>query len=314
VLAQLLDAFPDEIRFIYRHFPLTFHDKASLATQASEAAELQGAFWDIYYLLYETQGEWSAMSPDDFSAWIIGQAEALELDPVQFEADMFSEDVLYIANYSFNKAIENEVGYTPFFEMDGAEIESNYLTVGLFEQYFLPLADMQDKMFTECPEITIDEDLNYTATLVTEKGDIVLGLFPEIAPFAVNSFIFLAENDFYDNVPFHRVLENFMAQAGDPSGTGLGYPGYYFSLEVSPDLTFDREGLLAMANSGPTTNGSQFFITVDAQEHLNGNYTIFGEVLEGLDVVKSLTLRDPNSAGVLPEPDYILDVIIEVSD
>ena len=313
-MAQLLDAFPDEIRFIYRHFPLTRHNKAALATQASEAAELQGAFWDIYYLIYETQGEWSTMSPDDFTVWIVDQAEALGLDPVQFEADMFSEDVLYIANYTFNKAIENNVTYTPYFEMDGEEFDANHLSVGWFEYYYLPLADMQDKMFTECPEITIDESLNYTATLVTEKGDIVLGLFPEIAPFAVNSFIFLAENDFYDNVPFHRVLENFMAQSGDPSGLGIGYPGYYFSLEVSPDLTFDREGLLAMANSGPTTNGSQFFITVDAQEHLNGNYTIFGEVLEGLDVVKSLTLRDPNSAGVLPEPDYILDVIIEASD
>jgi len=285
-----------------------------LATQASEAAELQGAFWDIYYLLYETQGEWSAMHPDDFTTWIIEQAEAIGLDPVQFETDMLSEDVLYITNYTFNKAIENKVDRTPYFEMDGAVIEANYLSVGLFEQIFLPLADMQNMMFTECPEITIDESLNYTATLVTEKGDIVLGLFPEIAPFAVNSFIFLAENDFYDNVPFHRVLENFMAQAGDPSGTGYGHPGYFYSIEVSPDLTFDREGLFAMANSGPTANGSQFFITLDAQEHLNGNYTIFGEVLEGMNVVKSLTIRDPNSASEQIEPDYILDVIIEVSD
>ncbi len=314
MLAQLLDAFPDEIRFIYRHFPLTIHDKASLATQASEAAGLQDAFWDIYYLLYEAQGEWSVMSPDDFTAWIIEQAETLGLDPVQFETDMFSEDIVYIANYSFNKAIENNVEYTPFFVDDNGVLDANYLNVGLFEQIFLPLADMQDKMHTECPEVTIDENLNYTATLVTEKGDIVIGLFPELAPFAVNSFIFLAENDYYDNVSFHRVLENFMAQAGDPSGTGYGHPGYFYSIEVSPDLTFDREGLLAMANSGPTANGSQFFITVSPQEHLTGNYTIFGEVLEGMDVVRSLTLRDPNSAGVLPEPDYILDVIIEVSD
>ncbi|MEK6222930.1 MAG: peptidylprolyl isomerase, partial [Chloroflexota bacterium] len=154
----------------------------------------------------------------------------------------------------------------------------------------------------------------YIATLHTEKGEINIALYPDIAPFAVNSFIFLAENDFYDNVTFHRVLEGFMAQAGDPSGTGRGGPGYFFSIEVSPEIKFDRAGLFAMANSGPTSNGSQFFITFDAAEHLNGQYTIFGEVISGMEVVREITLRNPDDGLEIPKGDLILDVTIEINE
>lgn len=153
---------------------------------------------------------------------------------------------------------------------------------------------------------------SYTATLHTEKGDIVIELFPQVAPFAVNSFVFLAEHDWFDNVTFHRVLPGFVAQGGDPTGTGYGGPGYAFAIEPSTSLLFDRPGLLAMANAGPTSNGSQFFITLGEAEHLNGQFSIFGEVIQGMDVVESLTPRDPSQAIDLPPGDLILDVTIEV--
>lgn len=314
VLAQLLEAFPDDIRVIYRHFPLPSHDKAGLATQASEAAHLQDAFWEMSEALYENQAEWSSLSVENFQTWIFLKAEEIGLDMVKFEADYLSDEVITIAGTTFLNAMEMNVEYTPFFIMDNFKFETGYLNVELFADVFIPFANMKSIMFNECPEVTIDPELNYTATIVTDKGDIVIGLIPEVAPFAVNSFIFLAENDFYDDVPFHRVLEGFMAQGGDPSATGMGHPGYYYSLEVSQDLGFDREGLLAMANSGPTSNGSQFFITYAAQPHLNGNYTIFGEVLEGMDVLRSLSLQDPDNPAGNGEPDYIFDVIIEVSE
>ena len=133
----------------------------------------------------------------------------------------------------------------------------------------------------------------------------------KVAPIAVNSFVFLAENGWYDNVTFHRVLPGFMAQGGDPSGTGLGGPGYNFINETDPDITFDRAGLLAMANSGLDTNGSQFFITYAPVSYLDGDYTIFGEVIEGMDVVESLSPRDPSESNVLPPGDMILSVEIE---
>ncbi|MGZ9236019.1 MAG: peptidylprolyl isomerase, partial [Anaerolineales bacterium] len=118
-------------------------------------------------------------------------------------------------------------------------------------------------------------------------------LFDDQAPKTVNNFVFLARQGFYNGTTFHRVIEGFMAQGGDPTGTGTGGPGYQFEDEFSPDLTFDKPGLLAMANSGPNTNGSQFFITYDATPHLNNLHTIFGQVTEGMDVVNGITRRDP---------------------
>jgi cyclophilin family peptidyl-prolyl cis-trans isomerase len=146
------------------------------------------------------------------------------------------------------------------------------------------------------PAMTIDVNKTYLATVTLEKGgEFVIELFPDKAPVTVNNFIFLAKEGFYDGVTFHRVLEGFMAQTGDPTGTGMGGPGYEFANEDS-DLVFDKEGVVAMANAGRDTNGSQFFITFGPTEWLNGDYTIFGQVISGMEVVKSLTLRDPNQS------------------
>jgi cyclophilin family peptidyl-prolyl cis-trans isomerase len=127
---------------------------------------------------------------------------------------------------------------------------------------------------------------------MAKGGEFVVELYPTKAPITVNSFVFLACKNFFDGVTFHRVLEGFMAQGGDPTGTGTGGPGYEFVNENS-DLTFDKAGVMAMANAGPDTNGSQFFITFDAADFLNGGYTIFGQVTEGMDVVNAITRRDP---------------------
>jgi cyclophilin family peptidyl-prolyl cis-trans isomerase len=146
------------------------------------------------------------------------------------------------------------------------------------------------------PPMLIDKTAKYLAHLEMEKGgEIVLELYPSRAPLTVNSFIFLACKGFYDGVTFHRVLDEFMAQTGDPTGTGLGGPGYHFKNEDS-DLLFDKEGVLAMANSGRDTNGSQFFITFAPNDSLNGSYTIFGRVIDGMDVVNGLVRRDPQES------------------
>lgn len=143
------------------------------------------------------------------------------------------------------------------------------------------------------PEMAIDPGKLYTANIHTEMGDIVIRLFAKESPITVNNFVFLARQGYYDGVTFHRVIPGFMAQGGDRTGTGSGGPGYSFEDEVDNGLEFDREGLLAMANSGPSTNGSQFFITYDPTPHLNGAHTIFGEVVEGQEVLISLPARDP---------------------
>ncbi len=147
------------------------------------------------------------------------------------------------------------------------------------------------------PPLTIDIAKRYTATFETDKGDIVVSLFADKAPNTVNNFVFLAREGFYDGTTFHRVIPNFMAQGGDPTGTGRGGPGYRFPDEFAPGLKHDKPGILSMANAGPNTNGSQFFLTFVPTPHLDGRHAVFGEVTAGMDVLLSVSPRDPQSAS-----------------
>ena len=166
------------------------------------------------------------------------------------------------------------------------------------------------KQYSSAPPMTIDTGKKYTATVTMEKGgSFVIELYADKAPITVNSFVFLAREGYFDGVTFHRVLDGFMAQGGDPTGTGGGTPGYQFEYEDS-GLSFDKAGVVAMANSGErtATNGSQFFITFDATPHLDGGYTIFGQVISGMEVVNGLTRRNP-----LDNPDYEGDAIATIT-
>ena len=156
-------------------------------------------------------------------------------------------------------------------------------------------AGTSPKQWEEPPEMMIDPSKIYLATFETEKGDIQVELFADKAPVTVNNLVFLARQGYYDGTTFHRVLPGFMAQGGDPTGTGSGGPGYRFEDEFHPDLRFDGAGYLAMANAGPGTNGSQFFITFAPTPHLNDRHTIFGKVVEGMDFLLLLEPRDPQT-------------------
>jgi cyclophilin family peptidyl-prolyl cis-trans isomerase len=149
------------------------------------------------------------------------------------------------------------------------------------------------KQWNKPPEFTIDLKKKYSATLSTDKGDIVLELFAEKTPVTVNNFVFLAREGFYDGTTFHRVIPDFMAQGGDPTGTGRGGPGYRFADEFQLSLKHDKPGVLSMANAGPGTNGSQFFITHVPTPHLNNKHSVFGQVVAGMDVLLSIPERDP---------------------
>ncbi len=158
------------------------------------------------------------------------------------------------------------------------------------------------------PALTIDPSKSYTATFKTEKGDIVVELFADKVPNTVNNFVFLAREGFYDDTTFHRVLADFMAQAGDPTGTGRGGPGYRFEDEFHSDLKHDKPGILSMANVGPNTNGSQFFITHVPTPHLDGRHAVFGQVTGGMDVLMSVSLRDPQSAGTEGDKIHTIEI------
>lgn len=153
------------------------------------------------------------------------------------------------------------------------------------------------KTYSAPPPMKIDTGKQYTATIETKKGKLILELFAEDVPVTVNNFVFLAREGFYDGVVFHRIIPNFMAQGGDPTGTGMGGPGYSFTDEFTRDASGvlnhkHGTGSLSMANAGPNTNGSQFFITYAPQPHLDGKHTVFGQLLVGMDVLKNLQNGD----------------------
>ena len=153
------------------------------------------------------------------------------------------------------------------------------------------------KQYSGPPPVTIDTSAEYIASFRTNQGNFRVQLLPVQAPVTVNNFVFLAKEGFYDGLTFHRVIQDFMIQGGDPTGKGSGHPGYRFQDETSPGLVFDAPGKLAMANSGPNTNGSQFFITTVPTPHLNGGHTIFGEVIDGQDVVDQISMVTTDRAN-----------------
>lgn len=149
---------------------------------------------------------------------------------------------------------------------------------------------MSAKQWSSAPDMAIDPAKKYTATVATDKGDMVIELFADKTPKTVNNFVFLAREGFYDNITFHRVIGDFMAQGGDPTGTGRGGPGYKFGDEFHPELRHNKPGILSMANAGPATNGSQFFITHVPTPHLDNRHSVFGQVTEGMDVLMAVSV------------------------
>ena len=168
------------------------------------------------------------------------------------------------------------------------------------------------KQWNTPPAMQIDPKKKYKARMETDKGTMVIELFADRTPKTVNNFVFLSREGYYENVIFHRVIANFMVQGGDPTGTGTGGPGYKFGDEFDTSLKHNKQGILSMANAGPGTNGSQFFITHGPTPHLDNRHTVFGQVVEGLDVLMSIPPRDPNNRNAPAVK--IINVTIEESE
>ena len=289
---ELINDFPGTIRVVFRHLPLpSIHDLAFISAMSAEAAGAQGKFWEMHDLLYQNQQQWTGYSEEEFIDWAIFQAEALDLDVDQFTEDINDEEVRAEIESVNQERLSAGMNYTPFVVVNDRVWRENkpnlYSLIGIYEF----------GGYEECPPWVIDQDQNYIASLDTSAGQIDIELYADVAPLAVNSFVFLAQEGWYDEVYFHRVVEGFVAQAGDPSGLGAVGPGYTFANETNNDLSFDRKGVLGMANAGVDTNGSQFFITLAPATSLDGGYTIFGEVSEeSLSVLDEIALRDPQTA------------------
>jgi cyclophilin family peptidyl-prolyl cis-trans isomerase len=309
LLRRLEDAYPEQLRLVYRHFPLTsIHDKAVLTAEASEAAGAQGYFWKMHDLLYERQGEWSGQSPEAMEETLAAYAGEIGMDVAQFsqalEEGTFRDQVMQ----SYTEASSLGLRGTPSIFINGQFYN------GPVEEYvfdgLIKLFNFDGLQYPEPPAMIIDPSRPYFATVQTNQGSFCIELFARQAPKTVNNFVFLAQEGFYDDVIFHRVLPDFVAQTGDPTGSGFGGPGYRFEDEIDPELTHDGPGILSMANAGPDTNGSQFFITYQAVPDLDGKHTVFGQVVDGMEVVESLTPRDPQQDYRAPA-DVIRSIAID---
>ena len=310
VVDRLLEEHPDDVRVVSRIFPLiSINDKAALAAQAAQAAQEQGKFWEMHDLLYGGQENWVKLPVEDFTQWIYAQASALEMNVDQFKVDLNRADIVARIQQAWEDGQKMGLPGTPLVLINGQIYAGprDYSSLNDILQLIL----LGKRQFTSCPLVTVQRNKQYIAALHTEKGDILIQLFADKAPITVNSFIFLARQGWYDDITFHRVIPDLFAQTGDPSGTGKGNPGYYIITEFDPTLKFNKPGRVAMVNSGPDTSGSQFFITFAPAAQYDGQYTIFGEVLSGMEVLEALTPRDAQPGTETPPGDKLLSVTIE---
>ncbi len=311
-LTRMAEQFPDEVRVVYRDYPLVTnlgYERSGLAAQAVHAARIQGKDWELQTQLFAEQEIWAVLSEEAFVDWVAEQASTLGMDGVQLLVDMQSDAVVERVSQAVLDGQSVGIPALPFVLING-QIYSGPLDFDSLERItqLIVLGEMQ---FTSCPPTVTDPAKEYLATLKTEYGDIVIQFYPQQAPVTVNNFVFLAGEGWFDGITFHRVLPGTLAQTGDPSGTGQGNPGYFFQNEIVPSLGFDRAGVVAMANVGPDTNGSQFFITLAPAPELDGKYTIFGQVISGLEYLEKLSPRDPQFGERLPAGDLLLKVTIE---
>ena len=277
-----------------------------LAAEAAEAAGAQGKFWEMHDLLFERQREWSSLSVSEARKAVEGYASDVGLDVKAFARGLQEETHRESIDRAFEEAAALGIGGTPTLFLNGQ------LYDGPREEYFLAgLAQLYgyDGPQYLAPPMAIDLGQPYFASIETSQGVFCVELYAKRAPKTVNSFVFLANAGFFDGIAFHRVIPQFVAQTGDPTGSGFGGPGYRFEDEIDPELTHDGPGLLSMANSGPNTNGSQFFITYQALPQLDGRHTVFGKVAEGMDIVESLMPRDPQKDPYAPA-DKMMSVLI----
>ncbi len=293
VLEVFLTDHPD-IRLVYRHFPLSFHDKSMLTALAAEAAGAQGKFWEMHDLLFERAAEWKQLSQDEARAKMSDYARELGLDMAQFEKDMDEETYKDKVERDLQEAQSVGLPGTPSFLFNGILFPTQEL--GLSYQgleSFLDILDLGERMYDEPPAMTVDESKEYEVVLHTSKGDMTLKLYPQAAPTNVNNFLFLAHEGWYDNTQIFFVRDNFVALMGDPTNSGIGYPGYYCTGETQNG--FDGAGLVGILPNG------QFFITLgDEAQQLSGNFALIGQVTKGADVLASLTRRTPGDPTAPP--------------
>lgn len=292
-LPRLLQDHEVEVRIVFRHFPLASHDKAAITAEAAEAAAAQGKFWEMHDLLFKRQADWTNLSGDAFRTELTNYATRIGLDVERFNRELDQGVYRDKVKQALDAATRLGLRGTPTVFVNGRQWPS----MTPFDYFFLDatvkIEAIRDRQFKAPPPMAIDPNKSYTAAIVTPEGEIVIALDAKAAPEAVNNFVFLARNGWYDNITFHKVITTMAAYAGDPTGTTVGAPGYFVEVAKPGDLKFDQPGLAAMDTINSRYFGSQFFITFAPQPQLNGKHIIFGRVVSGMEILRKLAPRDP---------------------
>jgi cyclophilin family peptidyl-prolyl cis-trans isomerase len=292
-LPRLLEAYPNDVRVVYRHFPLPNFPNSPIAAEAVEAAGAQGKFWEMHDLLFKRQADWSPLSGDALRAELTSYADRIGLDVARFNRELDEGTHGDKIKASYEAAAQLGLNSTPTVFVNGRRWPNQTPFDYFFLDATVKVEAIRERQFKQPPAMAIDLNKRYTATIVTPRGDIVLELDPRAAPEAVNNFVFLARNGWYDDITFHKVITSVAAYAGDPTGTGAGAPGYFVQAANASELKVDAPGLVAMDTLNGRYFGSQFFITYAPQPAMNGKQIIFGRVTSGMEVLRTLQPRDP---------------------
>jgi cyclophilin family peptidyl-prolyl cis-trans isomerase/protein-disulfide isomerase len=306
----LADAHGDNVRFAYRHFLLDYHQLAQPTAEAVEAAGAQGSFWEMHDLLYNRRDEWLELTEDGIDQQLVAYADELGLDTERFAADMENDTHLEGIMADDEAARAASLPGTPTYVVNGVIYPSSELGLHPVLVSAFPRL-MQMQQYSALPPQVIEQGKDYVATISTGKGDIVIELFPDLAPTNTNAFAFLAQDGWYDGRAFFSVSHDWVAQAGDPMDIGWGMPfsGFYCEDEINSNLSFDEAGILALYGQGEGVTVTEFFISYVPLSQLNGKYTIIGRVIEGMDVLQSLTETTPDIGQ--PDPDVIASITVE---
>jgi cyclophilin family peptidyl-prolyl cis-trans isomerase/protein-disulfide isomerase len=307
VLDELQSLHPQDIRLIYREVPLlTIREKSALAAQAAASAAAQGRFWEMHDLLFTRYAEWSALTLDEFPVWLGQVAPNAGLDAATLAQDLETRRFEPYVAEAYNQAVAAGIPGAPFlfFNRDlfmlPPTLENLEATVRL--------TLLASRQFDSPPAFTLDLSADYYARIRLNIGEVILDLYEDSAPQAVNSFAFLAQQGWYDGTPAYRVVRGQYVEFGDPTGTGFGTPGFSFGLEASPSITFDRPGVVGLSAEDPSTNGSRFFIALTALPMYDGERTVLGHVVSGLHLIDALSTRDPLT-DLLLDPQAIIQSI-----
>jgi cyclophilin family peptidyl-prolyl cis-trans isomerase/protein-disulfide isomerase len=314
-LAPILDILrewhPDDLRVVHRLFPLIgIQDKSSLAAQAVLAAEKQGAFWEMHDALYREFEAWLSLEPSAFENWLFDLASEIGLDQDSFQTALKEGEYAEAVQTMYEESAAAGISVSPFVFLNGEWFRTPLNLVNL--EMAVRLSALTNRQYQTYPPFTIDLQREYYARVSLDVGEVLIQLYPLSAPMAVNNFIFLAQDGWYDGVAFYKVVPERYVETGDPSDTGLGDPGYHFADEIDPARRFDQPGVLAMVSGGPDTNGSRFLITLSSVPEWNDNYTIFGKVVQGLELLTQLETRDPFEDFLAPAPAIIQSIEIDV--